>query len=262
MLYCVLPASANYALPEFVLFLQREKLLLTSAPVDVLDHLAGSRPHQVQDRAWLVMFYSVAFQVTDSNDPSDELTKAKLKSNLWLAFNDARLLLDPGASSVQAMVILACHVEKLMTPSLCWSLISKACVMLQALGFTHWSLDHETRERRSILFWRLNVLDKALALILCRPPIFHREMTATIALPTLDQLLPSQPHLSFRGGPTLFNAHFKYQMHLLSRIMADAWYCLYGQDSEKVHTILEKLKAWYHSATEVVETLAHVGNTT
>lgn len=236
----------------FVATLQKERLLLTSAPSEVLDHLAASHPHQVHDRAWLVMFYSIALSVVSSTNPLDQSTKAKLRSNLWLAFNDVRLLLEPNASSIQALVILACHVEEYMTPSLCWALVTKACIMLQALGITHWRLDSLTRDRRTLLFWRLNFLDKALALILCRPPNFHREMTAGIALPTLEQLLPSQPHYPSSGAPLLFDAHYTHQLLLLSGVMADVWHCLYGQDSDDVNTIKENLESWHRQATEVV----------
>ena len=236
--------------------LQEERLLLTSAPPEVLDHLVASRPHQVHDRAWLVMFYSVALSSVPSSGPSQ--SKTKLKSNLWLAFNDVRLLLEPSVSSIQALVILACNVEEFMTPSLCWALVSKACTMLQALGFNHWRLDPPTRERRAMLFWRLNILDKALALVMCRPPTFHREMTTWISLPTLDQLLPSQPYGSSRVSSSLFDAHYTHQMHLLSQVMADAWHCLYGQDADDAHKIKENLESWHREATEVASIPFHI----
>ena len=238
--------------PAFVATLQKERLLLTSAPPEVVDHLAASHPHQVHDRAWLVMFYSVALSVVSSTHPSDQSAKAKLRSNLWLALNDVKLLLEPNAPSIQALVILACHVEEFMTPSICWALITKACIMLQALGITHWRLESQTRERRAVLFWRLNLLDKALALILCRPPAFHHEMTTMIALPTLDQLLPpSQPHLPSSGAPVLFDAHYTHQMLLLSRVMGDVWHCLYGQNSDEANAIKENLELWHRQASEV-----------
>lgn len=231
--------------------LRKEGLLLSSAPLEVLDHLAASCPHQVHDRAWLVMFYSVALSVNSSSNPPDDATKEKLRSNLWLAFNDVRLLLEPSVSSIQALVIMACYAEEYMTPSLCWTLVNKACTMLQALGITHWRLDSATRERHIMLFWRLNFMDKALALVLCRPPTFHREMTTAIAMPKLDQLVPHQPEQLSGSAPSLFVAHFTHQMHLLSRIMGDVWHCLYGQDSDNGHTIIENLESWYRQATQV-----------
>lgn len=231
--------------------LQNERLPLTSAPPEVLEHLVASRPGNIQDRAWLVMFYSVALSVLPSRGPSDETTKARLKSNLWLAFNDVRLLLEPKVSSIQALIVLACHAEEFMTPSMCWSLVSRACTMLQALGITHWRLDSPTRDRRIMLFWRLNAMDNALALILCRPPTFCREMTAKIPLPTLDQLLHSQSHYPSSGVPALFDAHYMNQMHLLSRIMADVWHCIYGSSPSDGHSLKENLESWHRQATEV-----------
>ena len=257
---CVFPRSANALATAFVATLQQERLLLTSAPPEILDHLLASRPRQVHDRAWLVMFYSVALRVVSSTKPPDESTKAKLKSNLWLAFNDVRLLLEPNVSSLQALVILACQVEEFMTPSLCWALVTKACIMLQALGINHWRLDSPTRERRTMLFWRLNSMDKALALILCRPPTFHREMTTEIALPTLDQLLPPQSRYPFNGVPVLFDAHYTQQMHLLSRVMGDVWHCLYGQSSDDIHAVKRHLESWYRQAMEVTEIQLHILN--
>ncbi|RDL37704.1 uncharacterized protein BP5553_05137 [Venustampulla echinocandica] len=245
----MLPPSA------FITTLQRQRLLLTSAPPEILDHLAASRPHQVQDRAWLVMFYSIALSAVSSTNPSDEATKAKLRSNLWLAFNDVRLLLEPKISSLQALFMLACHVEEFMTPSVCWVLVTKACVMLQALGISHWRLDSATCERRTLFFWRLNILDKALALILGRPPTFHREMTAATALPTLEQLLPPQPY-QLGGAPTLFEAHYTHQMHLLSCVMGNIWHCLYGQGSDDLFAVKGNLESWHRQATEVLEAAA------
>lgn len=237
----------------FIITLREENLLITSVPQEVLKHLLASRPEQVQDRAWLVIFYSVALGTLSSTQPSDDSTKAKLKSNLWLAFNNVKLLLEPSALSVQALLILACHVQEFMTPSMCWSLVSKACIMLQALGFTHWRLDTPTRERRTILFWRLNVLDNAMSLILCRPPTFHREITTSMPLPKLDQLLAPQSHCSSGRAPVLFEAHYMNQMHLMSCIMADLWQCLYGQDRGDGHALKETLDSWYSQATEVAE---------
>lgn len=232
--------------------LQKESLPLAFAPPDVLEHLASSRPQQVSDRAWLVMFYSVAMTVVSSTSPLDESTMAKLKSNLWLAFNDVRLLLEPSITSIQALIILACQVDEFMTPALSWTLVSKACIMLQALGIAYWRLDAQTRERRAMLFWRLNFLDNALALILARPPTFHREMMIEIPLPTLDQLLPSQPYFPTRDTPTLFNAHYRHQIHLLSRVMSDVWYCLHGQGTDDAEKVKESLESWYRQATEVL----------
>ncbi|KAK5119255.1 hypothetical protein LTR85_007869 [Meristemomyces frigidus] len=80
------------------------------------------------------MFYSVALKTASSTDPSDESTKAKLRSNLWLAFNNVRILLEPSDTNMQALLILVSFAGDIMTPSLCWMLVTNACSMLQALG--------------------------------------------------------------------------------------------------------------------------------
>lgn len=237
----------------FVAAVNRGRPLLRPAPPEVLDHLRACRPHQVHERAWLVMYYSIVLAMVSSTNPSDGSTKAKLRCNLWLALNDARLFLEPSEANIQALVLLACHVEEFTTPSLCWMLATSACRMLQALGVSHRRVDPETRQRRIMMFWHLNLLDKGMSLIFGRPPTFHRAMAKEIALPTLDQLLPFRPHPTSAGAPALFGAHYMYQILLLSRIMADIWHCLYEEASldDRIKSASEDLDSWYNEAQRV-----------
>ncbi|KAG5989980.1 hypothetical protein E4U43_004394 [Claviceps pusilla] len=251
---------------EFFVFslnltLAKEKMLIFTVPLDVVEQLASSRPHHVQDRSWLVMFYSIAIHVVEhgKGHKQSSSTLSKLRKNLWKAFNDVRLLIEPSPARTQALIILATYVEEFMTPCVCWSLITKACTMLQALGIIHWRLDSAASDLRTLLFWRLNMLDKALALILCRTPTFHREMANEIPLPALNKLVHSQPNRTTDSAPpALFEAHYCHQMHLFSRIMADVWHALYGQDTEKVLAVKERLELWYQQAKEVIEAAALV----
>ncbi|KAG6144105.1 hypothetical protein E4U38_003076 [Claviceps purpurea] len=242
------------------LILEKEELLIFTIPPEVYAQLASSRPQEVQDRSWLVMFYSVAIYVEHSKAQNTHrvATLSKLRRNLWLAFNDVRLLIEPSPARIQALIILATYVEEFMTPCVCWSLITKACTMLQALGIVHWRLDTATSDVRAMLFWRLNMLDKALALILCRAPAFHREMASQIAMPTLNRLMQCRPKRTKDYPPALFEAHYLHQMHLVSCIVADVWHALYGQDTEKVQEVKERLEAWYRQAKEVIEAAALV----
>ncbi|OJJ43531.1 hypothetical protein ASPZODRAFT_145886 [Penicilliopsis zonata CBS 506.65] len=243
--------EARQWVDTFIKILQKEQLLVTSPPSELL--AIPSHPDQV-DRTWLVMFYSITLHTAANLDDS---TRGKLKGNLWLAFNDVRLLLEPNVLSIQALVLMACYAEQFMTPSLCWSLVNKACTMLQALGITHWRLDTATRERRILVFWRLNIMDKSLALILNRPPAFHRQLVKEIPMPTLNQLLTiSSPSSSPSSIPALFSAHYMHQMHLLSVVMADLWHCMFGRDSSDADRIKENLDSWYRQAREVLEAAA------
>ncbi|KAF7185408.1 putative transcriptional regulatory protein C11D3.07c [Pseudocercospora fuligena] len=198
------------------------------------------------------MFYSIAFGIESSREEPDEKMKEELRSNIWLAFNDMRVIIETDIINMQALLILATQVTEFMTPSLCWNLVTNACVMLQALGVTHRHIDNPLREQRSIVFWRLNIFDKAMALTMARPPVFHHDTVSKIAMPTLEQLLPSNS----TGRPSLFHAHFAHQIMLLSQVMGDIWQCVYGMeasDSEAIIAAKDKLESWNSNAVQILE---------
>ena len=200
----ILQEVADRLATAFVAELKQGRPSFSIPPPEVLDQLRAARPQEVEDRAWLVMFYGIMLSTVSSTDPTDEPTKAKLRCNLWLALNDARLLLEPSEPNIQALIVLALDVEEFTKPTLCWMLVTNACRMLLALGVNQRRFDSETRKRRVMMFWHLNIVDIGLALIFSRPPTFHRGMVREIHLPTLDQLLPFQPHLTSAGAPALF----------------------------------------------------------
>lgn len=241
----------------FAAILRKGTPLFTSAPPHVLEHLA-SCPERVPENAWLVMFYGIMLTVAMSDPSYSELTRAKLSWNLRQSVNDAKLLLEPSDCNIQALTLLACHVQEFSTPSLCWMTIASACRMLQALGITTQMVDPKTRERRVDLFWTLNVLDKTLALLFGRPPTFHRAMCDEIPMPPLERLLPYRPHYSTTtltpDTPTsLFGAHYMRQMYLLSKILSELWCCLYeDRDGRPLATdVKQRLEDWYNGAVVV-----------
>ena len=99
------------------------------------------------------MYYSIILSRVSSTTPEDVSTKEKLRCNLWLAVYDVRILLQPSEPNIQAVTLLATHVEEFTSPSLCWMLIANACRMLQALGINLRHLSPETRQRRTMTFW-------------------------------------------------------------------------------------------------------------
>lgn len=200
------------------------------------------------------MYYSIILSKVTSTSPLDKSTKEKLRCNLWLALQDVRLLLEPSEPNIQALVLLACHVEEFTTPSLCWMLTTTACRMLQALGVSQRRLDPQTRERRTMIFWHLNILDKGMAIIFGRPPTFHRAMAKEIPLPSLKQFLPFQPHHASTGPHAFFGAHYLHQMLSLSRLIGDIWYCLHEEatpDARSITTASNDLELWYYQARKV-----------
>lgn len=238
--------------------------MLFPPPPEVIDQLRACDPRSVQQGAWLVMFYSIVLSHISSVSPEDHSTKDKLCCNLWLALNDVRLLLEPSEANIQALVILASHVEEFTTPSLSWMLTSTACRMLQALGVTRRGLDEKTKERRRLVFWHLNLLDSGLAMIFGYSPTFHRAMSREIPLPSMKQLLACQPHLrpTTETGPhgkvpSTFGAHFFFQVMTLSRHLADIWHVLHEEGDPLISQKADdELEAWYRNAHQILSAAA------
>ncbi|KAF2156309.1 hypothetical protein K461DRAFT_291239 [Myriangium duriaei CBS 260.36] len=212
-------------------------------------------PEQCAEKAHLVMFYGIILTETSPDPTVSEMTKKKLQWNLWQCINDARFLLEPKDINIQAILLIACHVQDFHTPSLCWMMITSACRMLQYLTINNRSMTEEVRLRRKILFWVLDDVDKSLALIFGRPPAFHPSQYTLIPPPTLRELAAYNPHAPRYCGTTgLFGAHFLHRMFLFSRVMADVWSCLFDdyQSIQKadVRTTTEE---WYAETKNVLE---------
>lgn len=232
----------------------RAQPLLTSPPTVVRQQLRAGQETHIREKAWLLLFYSIILSHVSSKTPDDHDTKRKLRANIWMTLHDARLLLEPSEINIQALIMLASHVEEFSTPSLCWMLTTNACRMLQALGVNHRRLSPETRERRRLMFWHLNLVDTGLALCFGRPPTFHRAMSKEIEVPSLTQLRTFQPHKDGSQATSLFGAHYIHQMFLCSRIVGDIWYCLYDgdpPDDDRIRRTIRAMEAWYKQALEV-----------
>jgi len=108
-------------------------------------------------------------------------------------------------------------------------------------------------------FWYLNLVDKGLSIIFGRPPTFHRAMSKDVALPTVAQLLPFQPHNEPRPAAgtrpgSLFGAHYIHQIMKLSYIIGDIWSAVHenvSRDEHALHTVKRDLEKW-HSGAKVV----------
>ncbi|KAM3581905.1 hypothetical protein VKS41_006060 [Umbelopsis sp. WA50703] len=200
------------------------------------------------------MYYSIILNTVTSTS-----LKQKLQRNLWLALSDVGVLLEPSEANIHAIVLVLSQASEFAGPSLCWMLATNACRMLQALGVNQHRLDRQTRERRLITFWHLNLLDKGLAIIFGRTPTFHRGMVREIELPTLGQIQPFRSDLTSTGTPGIFGAHYMYQKILLSHLMDDIWHCLYGEAKPNDHSIeatSKDLVSWYEQARKILEAAA------
>lgn len=234
--------------------LRDKEPLLSPAPPEVVRSLKASRQGDIQEKAWLVMYYCIILKVTDAVH-----LKSQLRQELWASLGNISVLMKPSDANIQAILIVIGLVPDLIDPSLCWMLSSSACRMLQALGVTHPRIDAQTREQRQLRFWQLNLVDKALAVIFGRSPIFPQRMGNEVDLPTLEQIRPSTQHRTLDGSKGYFASHLMYQKFLLSKVMADIWHCLYGgiesQDLE-IESIIANLESWYEQAHKVCLNLA------
>lgn len=222
---------------------------ISTPPPGVMDDLRAARPHRVRERAWLVMYYSIIL-----NTVTSAAIKEKLQRNLWLALSDVGVLLEPSEVNIQAMLLALSRASEFAGPSLCWMLAMNACRMLQALGVSQRWLDQQTRERRLITFWHLNLLDKGLAIIFGRAPTFHQQMVREIGLPNLRQIQLARSHLTSTGIPGAFEAHYTYQKILLSRLLHNIWHCLYDEvkpNNESIQATTKDLISWYDQARRV-----------
>ncbi|KAL2830982.1 hypothetical protein BJY01DRAFT_254439 [Aspergillus pseudoustus] len=181
--------------------------------------------------------------------------KEKLQQNLWLALSDVDVLLRPSEANLQAILLVLSQVSEIAGPSICWMLATSACRMLQALGLDVRLLDQQTRERRVMQFWHLNLLDKGLAIIFAKAPTFHQEEAREIKLPTLEQIQPPRAHLVANGTSGFFGAHYVYQKFLLSRLMADIWHGISGKaapNCDGTEATLNNLVSWYDQARKIL----------
>ncbi|KAK5116123.1 hypothetical protein LTR62_008449 [Meristemomyces frigidus] len=243
---------------EFQVALQEGFPLLTAAPEHIVTLLLGNRIDDIQETAWLVIFYGITFGNMPANEQHDAADKNATRTNLRLALDDARVLLHPTEVGVQALTLLACDIEEFITPSLCWMLVSNACRMLQCLQIDNRHQDVATTSRRLIMFWTLNALDQSLALIFGRSPTFHRAMIKATPMPGLASLVMRSP--THNGPAFLFGAHFLRQIFLLSAIMADVWATLYDleTDTARVEKAKQATEDWYREATQILDATALV----
>ena len=222
-----------------------------------MSDLRAARPHRVREGAWLVMYYGVILSTVTSAP-----VKEKLQRNLWLALGDVGVLLVPSEANIQAMLLALSQASEFAGPSLCWMLATNACRMLQALGVNQRWLDRQTRERRLMSFWHLNLLDKGLAIIFGRTPTFHREMVRELGLPTMEQIRVATSHLTSNSPPGVFATHYTYQKILLSHLLGDIWHCLYGEakpNDESIQSTTQNLVSWYGQARTVSPPLFYSG---
>ncbi|RPB08074.1 hypothetical protein P167DRAFT_539588 [Morchella conica CCBAS932] len=130
-------------------------------------------PKLSKDRAWLVCFNNVllfgVFNRTTSRQPVEPGIGRNFFLNGWAAIDDLEVFLAPRLANIQALLTGAVIAIEISRPGLCWSLLSQAARLSQAIGLHRRTPSNtqytksELQERRCI-FWNVYVLDKCLSL--------------------------------------------------------------------------------------------------
>ena len=239
---------------------------LFALPSDELQWQMAQRPWDIQEKAWLVIFNGALLTATSPDSPENIALTKKFKWNVFLALNDAKLLLEPGTLNIQALILLATHVQDFATPSLCWMLVSTACRMLQAMGLDRDFKGHQVDSQRQLLFWSVHTMDKSLALISRKPPVLYTVTTDTAVMPSMEALLAHSPHESSDpGSPDLhkrrespFGARYLYQSFLMADVMYKIWQTISAphRDESSISRVQHKLWEWYKQTDKVKTVLS------
>lgn len=180
-----------------------------------------------------------------------------LRWNAWLAADEASLFLEPSVLNIQALTVFAAHGQDLVTPSLCWNLMSQACRMAQMiklqLASRSTKANSEVYSRNLCLFWSLFIIDKSVSLAFGCPSILPAASYKNVELPSTEQLSKYRPHLSsidvgndMSPQVEFFGAFHFVQCTKLAMIVGDIsdYFLLNDQRKGRLLELKAKLDEW------------------
>lgn len=140
--------------------------------------------------------------IANKESPKSSLCQS-LQWNIFLALDDATIFLHPSLTNIRALILVACHGRDIVSPTLCYKLISSACQMAQLLGLhlpphPHMNRKKSTQERTEqlFLFWSLYALDQTLSMTFDRRPSFQASDAQSMPVPDCETLQQYAPHLN------------------------------------------------------------------
>lgn len=201
-----------------------------------------------QDRAWLVCFNNVllfgVFNRTTSRVAVEPGVGRNFFLNGWAAIDDLEVFLAPRLRNIQALMTGAVIAIEISRPGLCWSLLSQAARLSQAIGLhrrnsNHAGLSKSDIQERRCIFWNVYVLDKCLSLTFGRSTCLP-DFDCDVELPEDDE---SSPY--FRNFIALI-ALAKIQSNIYVRLYSASAVRL--TEGERERNILEldaELRKWW-----------------
>lgn len=86
-----------------------------------------SEPQNLPEKAWVVIANCILTSVIAATEsPSSSLCRS-LQWNTFLALDDATIFLHPSLINIRALILVACHGRDIVSPTLCYTLVSTAC---------------------------------------------------------------------------------------------------------------------------------------
>lgn len=216
-------------------------------------------PSTVRERGWLLLFNAlVSTDLALRDHPNLRLSRC-LQWNIWMIVEDSSIFLEPSIISIQALCLLASHGQEISTPSLCWTLITHACQMVQTLAL-HLPIprtppNSDVNRHRNCLFWGIFIVDKSLALSVGRPPLLPAYLYKHVPLPDPQSLALYRPHIQVSGSvypekdSTLleFGGFYIMRNLELAKLQGEVSDLMYGvgkSDTHKIGELKRELDKW------------------
>ncbi|CZR64472.1 uncharacterized protein PAC_14370 [Phialocephala subalpina] len=232
-----------------------------SSPPEGLVPKIAFEPSAVKERGWLLLFNALVSTDLALREPPDLRLSRCLQWNIWMLIEDSSIFLEPSVVSIQALCLLASHGQEITTSSLCWTLMTHACQMVQTLAL-HLPIprtppNSDVNRHRNCLFWGLFIVDKALALSVGRPPLLPAYLYKNVPLPDPQALALYRPHRQINGAvlpekdPTLLNFGGFYIMRNLelAKLQGEVSDLMYGQgrnNTLKIGELKQELDKWMY----------------
>lgn len=217
-------------------------------------------PATVQQKAWTVFIYYMLLSMVCTEPGKAEEAK-RLRSNVYLALNNAEIFIQPSIINVQTLALLAIHGEDFASPSQSWLLVGHACRQAEALALHRSAhLDSDEGQRRLALFWLLFIIDKGCSLAFGKMPSLPSSTYRNVPLPDYQYLAHNSPHISeaLNGSNNPQSSHFGAMFYTrgieLTKLVGFVLEANVTADAQSQKSQLrEQLNEWHKSTTAVDE---------
>lgn len=224
-------------------------------------------PSSVRDRGWLLLFNAFMSTALSLMASGDAKLNRGVQWNTWMLLEDSSIFLEPTDIKIQALVLVATHGQDIVTPSLCWTLISQACQMAQSIALHSPTRDapkdSEAYARRTCLFWSLFIVDKSVSLSFGRPPLLPGYLYKNVPPLEAAQLAAYAPHKKSKTSKTSegFGSFFIMQSKELADLQGetqDTFYRGGRSGHSEIFALKMRLDVWISNLREVSKPLCYV----